>query len=103
MGHKWNTVTRHASTMIWPLLFISLFHLANSSLVDQQQQLSQLAAAGNGIIKLDASTFDLLVAPQRTWSISVHFTALDQRRRCAPCRLELVSAFFRSVYRAQGI
>ncbi|KAF8163316.1 oligosaccharyl transferase subunit OST3/OST6 family [Crassisporium funariophilum] len=52
------------------------------------QQLIQLSAAGasNGIIKLDADTFDLLTSPKRTWSASIQLTALDARRKCNPCK-----------------
>lgn len=52
-----------------------------------QEQLADLAAAGNGDIHIsDERTFDLLTAPHRNWSASIHFTALDKRRRCAPCK-----------------
>ncbi len=50
------------------------------------QQLAKLAAENNGVVKLDAKTFDLIISPQRDWSASIHFTALDKRRKCAPCR-----------------
>ena len=51
------------------------------------QQLVQLASAGNGVIKLNPDTFDLLTSPRRTWSATIQLTALDTRRRCNPCRL----------------
>ncbi|PPR08101.1 hypothetical protein CVT24_010562 [Panaeolus cyanescens] len=63
-------------------LFISTCALASTP----QQQLTQLAAAGNGVIKLNAETFDLLTSPKRTWSASIQLTALDPRRRCNPCK-----------------
>lgn len=50
------------------------------------QQLVKLAAENNGVVKLDAKTFDLIISPQRDWSASIHFTALDKRRKCTPCR-----------------
>ncbi|KAL1744048.1 hypothetical protein HDZ31DRAFT_64460 [Schizophyllum fasciatum] len=50
------------------------------------EQLAALAAAGDGIIRLDDKTYDLLTAPQRNWSATVLFTAMDKRRRCGPCR-----------------
>lgn len=50
------------------------------------EKLVDLAAKGNGLIRLDANSFDLLTNPKRTWSASVQLTALDQRRRCAPCK-----------------
>ncbi|KAI9510904.1 hypothetical protein F5148DRAFT_1298248 [Russula earlei] len=50
------------------------------------ERLVKLAAENNGIIKLDTTTFDLLTSPKRDWSASVHFTALDKKRRCGPCR-----------------
>ncbi|KAG5727997.1 Magnesium transporter protein 1 [Termitomyces sp. T112] len=57
-----------------------------AAVVDPFQRLSELATAGNGLIKLDSNTFDLLTSPQRTWSVSVQMTALDPRRKCTPCK-----------------
>ncbi|GLB34939.1 putative dolichyl-diphosphooligosaccharide-protein glycotransferase [Lyophyllum shimeji] len=53
---------------------------------DSHQQLVDLAKSGNGVIRLDSKTFDLLTSPKRTWSVSVQLTALDKRRRCVPCK-----------------
>ncbi|KAF9075284.1 dolichyl-diphosphooligosaccharide-protein glycotransferase [Rhodocollybia butyracea] len=53
---------------------------------DGKDKLISLAASGNGVIRLDASTFDLLTAPNRDWSVAIQFTALDPRRRCTPCK-----------------
>jgi oligosaccharyltransferase complex subunit gamma len=50
------------------------------------QQLVKLAAENNGVVKLDAKIYDLITSPQRDWSASVLFTALDKRRKCTPCR-----------------
>ncbi|KAH9484269.1 Tumor suppressor candidate 3 [Psilocybe cubensis] len=64
----------------------TLLALPSFAATNTQQQLAQLAAAGNGIIKLNTETFDLLTAPKRTWSASIQLTALDSRRRCNPCK-----------------
>jgi hypothetical protein len=49
--------------------------------------LSKLASsAPNGVIPLDAKSFDLLTSPHRNWTATIHFTALDPRRRCGPCK-----------------
>lgn len=69
------------------LLLAWFFLLPLSLAATPHQRLVQLAAAGNGNIKLNAETFDLLISPKRTWSASVQLTAMDTRRRCAPCRL----------------
>ncbi|KAF7304898.1 hypothetical protein MKEN_01204100 [Mycena kentingensis (nom. inval.)] len=53
---------------------------------DIKSKLVSLAAAGNGVIRLDADTFDLLTTDTRDWSVSVQLTALDPRRRCMPCK-----------------
>ncbi|KAH9856977.1 oligosaccharyl transferase subunit OST3/OST6 family [Lenzites betulinus] len=50
------------------------------------EKLIKLAASNNGVIKLDESTFNLLLTPNRDWSASIHFTALDPRRKCGPCK-----------------
>jgi hypothetical protein len=52
-----------------------------------QEDLDRLAVEGNGVIRLNAETFELLTSPKRTWSASVHFTALQPQRRCHPCKL----------------
>lgn len=53
---------------------------------DPLKQLSDLAAAGNGLITLDAQLFDVLTSPKRTWSASIQFTALAKNRNCMPCK-----------------
>src|SRR5262245_3265946 len=57
---------------------------------DPQQQLIDLASANKGVIPLDEATYNLLSSPKRNWSASVQFTAMDKRRRCAPCKSVLV-------------
>ncbi|KAK7054860.1 oligosaccharyl transferase subunit ost3/OST6 [Paramarasmius palmivorus] len=50
------------------------------------QNLVDLAAAGNGVIRLDPKSFDILTSSRRNWSAAIQFTALDRRRRCNPCK-----------------
>ncbi len=64
----------------------AVLSITSSLAASPQEQLAQLAAAGNGVIKLDATTYDLLMSPKREWSASVQLTALDPRRRCSPCK-----------------
>ncbi|KAF8628358.1 hypothetical protein AX15_003893 [Amanita polypyramis BW_CC] len=68
------------SLLVLPLV------LAVVAALSPHQKLVDLAKAGNGIINLDADTFDLVTAPNRSWSVAVHLTALDPKRRCIPCR-----------------
>ncbi|KAF8746071.1 hypothetical protein AX14_000134 [Amanita brunnescens Koide BX004] len=49
------------------------------------RNLVDLAAAGNGVIALDATTYDLVTSPNRNWSVAIQLTALDPKRRCVPC------------------
>jgi len=75
--------------MLWtPILALLLLPLTlvSAGLETEHDKLVQLAAAGNGVIKLDESTFNLLTHPKRTWSAAIQFTAMDKRRRCNPCR-----------------
>lgn len=75
--------------MLWtPILALLLLPLTlvAANLEDEHAQLVKLAAASNGVIKLDESTFNLLTHPKRTWSVAVQFTAMDKRRRCSPCK-----------------
>ena len=54
-----------------------------------QADLEKLAAGGDGLIRLNQATFDVLTSPKRSWSASILFTALDPRRRCHPCTFVL--------------
>ncbi|KAH9926214.1 oligosaccharyl transferase subunit OST3/OST6 family [Fomitopsis serialis] len=73
--------------MLLPLLalFLLPFCIAASAEADHAQ-LVKLAAANNGVIRLDEHSYQLLTNPKRTWSASVQFTALDKRRKCGPCK-----------------
>ncbi|TFL07636.1 oligosaccharyl transferase subunit OST3/OST6 family [Pterulicium gracile] len=51
-----------------------------------QERLAELAQKNNGVIPLDATTFELITGPKRTWSASIQLTAMDPRRRCGPCK-----------------
>lgn len=74
----------HSLTM---QLLVSLLVLLPLCLAtSEHQQLKNLAAAGNGLIKLDSTSFDILTSPKRTWSASIQLTALDKRRKCNPCQ-----------------
>ncbi|KAF5315854.1 hypothetical protein D9611_004706 [Ephemerocybe angulata] len=70
------------SLLYLPLLCLGLVYAQK----DPLKQLSELAAAGNGVITLDGTTFDILTSPKRTWSASIQFTALAKNRQCMPCR-----------------
>ncbi|KAK1236532.1 oligosaccharyl transferase subunit ost3/OST6 [Marasmius sp. AFHP31] len=71
------------STLL-PLLALPFAWAASPA--DTRQKLVDLSVAGNGVIRLDPKTFDLLTSPNRNWSAAVHLTALDKRRRCTPCK-----------------
>ncbi|THH33922.1 hypothetical protein EUX98_g246 [Antrodiella citrinella] len=75
--------------LLWYILtlFILPFSLAapkDSNAI--HDELVKLAKANNGVIKLDERTYDLLTSPKRTWSAAVQLTAMDAKRRCAPCK-----------------
>ncbi|KAF8136375.1 hypothetical protein EV363DRAFT_1395488 [Boletus edulis] len=65
---------------------LSLLLIPLSLAANPHDELVQLAKAGNGVIRLDERVFDLLTAPKRNWSASVHFTALNPQRKCTPCK-----------------
>ncbi|KAL0581709.1 oligosaccharyl transferase subunit ost3/OST6 [Marasmius crinis-equi] len=71
------------STLL-PLLALPLAWAA--SVDETRQKLVDLAAASNGVIRLDPKAYDLLTSPNRDWSAAIQFTALDKRRRCLPCK-----------------
>jgi oligosaccharyltransferase complex subunit gamma len=51
-----------------------------------QADLAKLAASNGGVIKLDQKSFDAITSPKRNWTAAVHFTAMDPRRKCNPCK-----------------
>ena len=69
-----------------PFLFLFALPAIVAAQDSPRQQLVKLAAENNGVINLDAETFELLTLPERDWSASIHFTALDKRRKCGPCK-----------------
>ena len=74
--------------MLWTSILALLLPLTlvSAALEAEHDKLVKLAAAGSGVIQLDEATFDLLTHPKRTWSAAIQFTAMDNRRRCNPCR-----------------
>ncbi|OSX65078.1 hypothetical protein POSPLADRAFT_1178709 [Postia placenta MAD-698-R-SB12] len=73
--------------MLLPLLALFALPLCLAASTEANHaKLVQLAAANDGVIRLDQSTYRLLTSPRRNWSASVQFTAMDKRRRCTPCR-----------------
>ncbi|KAI0079940.1 oligosaccharyl transferase subunit OST3/OST6 family [Panus rudis PR-1116 ss-1] len=72
--------------LLRPLLALCALPFALAASKNPHEELVNLAAAGNGVIKLDERTYDLLTTPHRNWSAAVQFTALNPRRRCAPCK-----------------
>lgn len=82
--------------MLLPAL-LALFALPLCLALSKEESHAELvkaAAAGNGVIKLDDYTYDLLTSPDREWSASVVFSALDPRRKCGPCRYDILPPAF---------
>lgn len=76
-----------AMQLFLPLLALLSIPLCLAASVDTAyEKLVKAAASNNGLIKLDDATYSLLTHPKRNWSATIHFTALDPRRRCAPCK-----------------
>lgn len=65
---------------------LALLALPLALAASSHRKLVDLATAGKGIITLDAATYDLITAPNRNWSVAIQLTALDPKRRCAPCK-----------------
>jgi len=76
----------------FPIFVLSCLPWCLAASKSPHQRLVELAAVGNGVIKLDSNTFDLLTSPKRDWSVSVLLTALDKRRGCLPCRLACITS-----------
>ena len=76
-----------AAMLLLPLL--ALFSLPLCLARTRQQvhdELVKLSTSNNGLIVLDDRTYGMLTAPDRDWSATVVFTAMDPRRKCAPCK-----------------
>lgn len=71
--------------------FLALLLAPLALALSTHDKLTTLAKQGDGIIKLDQKSFDLLTSSKRNWSASIHLTALDKRRKCTPCRSLFVS------------
>lgn len=65
---------------------LALLALPLALAASSHRKLVDLATAGSGLITLDATTYDLITAPNRNWSVAIQLTALDPKRRCAPCK-----------------
>ena len=64
-----------------PLLSLWLAAASDSP----REKLISLAAANNGVIKLDNELYNLITSPTRNWSVVIQLTALESFR-CAPCK-----------------
>lgn len=63
------------------------FAIVAASVDENHARLVKLAAASSdGVIRLDEHLYNVITDPKRTWSASIHFTAMDKRRRCTPCK-----------------
>ena len=52
-----------------------------------QDELTDLAILGNGNIEIkNERIFDMLTSSHRNFSSAIHFTAMDKRRKCSPCK-----------------
>ncbi|KAJ7618660.1 hypothetical protein FB45DRAFT_1063265 [Roridomyces roridus] len=68
------------------LLFAVLAKATPGDASFAHDELRALAATGGGVIKLDTSSYELLMNPNRHWSASIHFTALNPRFGCSQCK-----------------
>ncbi|KAJ7041799.1 hypothetical protein C8F04DRAFT_1078763 [Mycena alexandri] len=72
--------------MLWlPLLLCALSLARAGAVAAVHEELVNLAAAGRGIIKLDSTSYELLISGNRNWSASIEFTALNPLHKCGPC------------------
>ncbi|KAF8522288.1 dolichyl-diphosphooligosaccharide-protein glycotransferase [Hysterangium stoloniferum] len=53
---------------------------------DAKSKLIALAAANNGVVKLDDESYNLLASPDRDWSSVIQLTALGGAFKCPPCK-----------------
>lgn len=74
--------------LLLPLLALLALPLCQALISKEQAQeeLSRLAAANNGVVTIDERTFEMLTLPNREWSSTIIFTAMDPRRKCGPCK-----------------
>ena len=74
--------------LLLPLLALLALPLCQALVTKQQahDELVKLSNANNGVVNVDDRTFEMLTHPNRDWSSIIVFTAMDPRRKCAPCR-----------------
>jgi oligosaccharyltransferase complex subunit gamma len=59
---------------------------SDSRLEADFKKLTALAAANDGVVKLDSALYDVITAKDREWSVAVQLTALGKEFKCAPCK-----------------
>lgn len=82
------------------MLFLSFLLVLPTCLAaakpSSREKLAAMAAANNGVVKLDSETYNLITSPTRDWSAAIQLTALHSFK-CAPCkcvsRLVRISTF----------
>lgn len=74
--------------LLLPLLALLVLPFAHAAVSKDKAhaELVKLAAANNGVVNIDDRTYELLTVPNRDWSATVVFTAMDPRRKCGPCK-----------------
>ncbi|CCM02365.1 uncharacterized protein FIBRA_04460 [Fibroporia radiculosa] len=73
--------------MLLPLFALFFLPFCFAASADAEHtKLVKLAAANNGVVRLDENIYNIITSPKRTWSASIQFTALDKKRRCSPCK-----------------
>ncbi|EKM55563.1 uncharacterized protein PHACADRAFT_144077 [Phanerochaete carnosa HHB-10118-sp] len=74
--------------LLLPLLTLLALPFCQALISKDQarEELTKLAAANNGVVNVDEHTFELLTLPDREWSSTIVFTAMDPRRKCGPCK-----------------
>ncbi|KAF8495608.1 oligosaccharyl transferase subunit OST3/OST6 family [Gautieria morchelliformis] len=77
--------------LLLPLLSLLSLSCLAAAKQSPRERFTALAAANDGIVKLDDELYNLLTSPSRDWSAAIQLTALKSFK-CPPCK-ELEPAF----------
>lgn len=72
--------------MLVASLLLTLLPGLVAAATPQLDKFRALARRNNGLISLDAATYDELTASTRDYSVSVVLTALGAQYKCQPCQ-----------------
>lgn len=79
----WSSIYRVATLMA---ILLNVAHGHTELLAQKVSRLEVKATKGRGVIELDSTTFEEVMATPRNYSLVVLFTAISPEFQCVPCK-----------------